>query len=947
MKKIMMILAALLGLSMFTGVTASEHNWKFVAAGDASTYAIDEDGSLWGWGWNEYGQLGLGTGSDERYGTPRQISSDKWVFVASGSSYTFFIKEDGTLWAAGLNTKGCQGVGDGQGHKELAQIGTDNNWKYVTATRFFGFSAMAIKTDGTLWAWGEGEMCALGLGGFANKTTPTQVGTDTDWVDVTIGAAHGMGIKEDGSLWMWGWNEKGQLAEMTEGTGSLFVKTPQQYGEDKNWVKTFAVGYSSYAIKTDGTLWAWGNNQDDLLFGYQSNDTTSIYTPRQVTAVEGKVLYISGCEQTRIVAVGENGVADKVYAWGSNNDGALGDGKGVSVDLAQDPISYVPVEVKLEANLKITQLASGQCYSNVLTDEGRIYAWGKNRGGQLGNLVPSDQMTFTTTPVLATEVVETEGVYTFDAENIPSGLNAAQKIVLIGEWGTDDFQALTSAIGNNSGFPPVGNKSIEEVDMSQAIIAADTRLYVPQGGNMYGVFSGCRSITTVKMPAAEQAANFTSLRSAFQNCEKLTAIDMSGCVNVTNITDAFFGCASLQTVDLSDCEKITAAESAFDKCMALETVILPKTIAVAKYMFGDCQALKTIDWSRFEGTETPVFANDLFQYVTDLKAITLLVPATAYDLFANDENWSKLNVQKAASTVPVEGEYIFDAANIPSSLADATIIRLRGEWGTSDFYTLTTTLGNNAGFPAAGNDVLQVVDMSGAMILAETSLNVTAGFSTAGVFSACRALTTVIMPDAEYAANFVNFKQAFQNCTALSDIDLSGCSGLTSIEDAFLYCKSLEKADLSSSTALTSTSGAFNGCELLSTVVLPSVFPFESNLFNDCFALSEIDWSRYEGTEAPTYVSSAFDAFDYSFGDITIKVPTVAYAAFKAHDKWSKFNIVELSGVNHVTNDLNVSRVVYNLKGQYVATLKPGIKANEILENGIYIIAGKKILVRK
>ena len=172
---------------------------------------------------------------------------------------------------------------------------------------------MAIKTDGTLWAWGEGEMCALGLGGFANKTTPTQVGTDTDWVSVTVGVAHGMGIKEDGSLWMWGWNERGQLADMTDGTGSLFVKKPQQYGEATDWVETFAVGYSSYAIKADGTLWAWGNNYDDLLYGYQSNDTTSIYTPRQVTSFEGKVISISGCENTRIVAVGENDIITKVY----------------------------------------------------------------------------------------------------------------------------------------------------------------------------------------------------------------------------------------------------------------------------------------------------------------------------------------------------------------------------------------------------------------------------------------------------------------------------------------------------------------------------------------------------------------------------------------------------------------------------------------------------------
>ena len=651
MKKIFTLLAAFIGLSMFMSATAYEHTWKFVTAGDGSTYAIDADGSLWGWGWNESGQLGLGAGSDERTAVPQQISAEKWAMVASGQAYTFFIKEDGTLWAAGDNSKGVQGVGDGQGHKTLTQIGTDNDWKYVTATRFFGHSAMAIKTDGTLWAWGEGETCALGLGGFANKTTPTQVGTDTDWVAVSLGVTHGMGIKADGSLWMWGWNERGQLADMTEGTGSSFVKTPKQFGEEKNWAKVFAVGQSSYAIKADGTLWAWGFNNDDLLFGYQSNDTTSIWTPRQVTAIEGKVEHISGCENTRIVGVGENGVITKVYAWGNNNDGALGDGKGVSIDLAQSPISYTPVEVKLEAGLKITQLASGQRYSNVLTEDGRIYAWGTNRAGQLGNLVARDQMTFSTTPLMSGEVVETDGTFTFDADNIPSAIASAKKLVLTGEWGTKDFQTLTLTIGNNAGFPPAGNTTIEEVDMSQITVEANTSMYVELGTSMNGVFQGCRSIKTVKMPAADQAANFVSLRSAFQNCSSLEAIDLTGCKNVSNFTDTFFGCAALKFADLSSCENITSSESLFDCCTSIETIVLPANVTIEKFFFGDCQALRLIDWSCFNGTEAPQFTTsvfwDVFQYINDLSVITLIVPDAAVELFTSDANWSRLNVKGA------------------------------------------------------------------------------------------------------------------------------------------------------------------------------------------------------------------------------------------------------------------------------------------------------------
>ena len=648
MKKFFTVLAVALSLSMFMSAMAYEHNWKFVAAGDGSTYAIDEDGSLWGWGWNEYGQLGLGTGSDERYGFPQKISEDKWIYATSGSSYSFFIKEDGTLWAAGLNTKGVQGTGTGTNNKELTQVGTDSDWKYVTATRWFGFTAIAIKTDGTMWAWGEGEMGALlCLGNFTNRTTPTKVGEDTDWVDATVGVAHGMAIKEDGTLWMWGWNERGQLSNMTDGTGSLFVKKPTQFGTDTDWVKTIAIGYASYAIKADGTLWAWGFNDDDFLFGEQTNDTTSIYTPRQVTSFEGKVISFGGCENTRIVGVGENGVISKVYAWGSNNDGALGDGKGKSIELALDPKSYSPVEVKLEAGLKITQIASGQRYSNVLTEDGRIYAWGSNRGGQLGNLVERDQMTFSASPILATEVVETEGTFTFDAENIPTAVASAKKLVLTGEWGTEDFQSLTTIIGNNAGMPTAGNTTIEEVDMSQITVAPNTSMYVELGNTKNGVFQGCRSIKTVKMPAADQVANFVSLRSAFQNCSSLEAIDLTGCINVTNFTDAFFGCSSLKYADISKCDKIAASESMFDKCTSIETIVMPKSLVIEKFFFGDDLALRLIDWSLFEG-DVPQFTTsvfwDVFQYINDLKVITLRVPDAAVELFNADANWSRLNV---------------------------------------------------------------------------------------------------------------------------------------------------------------------------------------------------------------------------------------------------------------------------------------------------------------
>ena len=234
-------------------------------------------------------------------------------------------------------------------------------------------------------------------------------------------------------------------------------------------------------------------------------------------------------------------------------------------------------------------------------------------------------------------------MYTIDAEEIPAQLSDAKKLILTGTWSQAKLQALSQAIGNNTGFPPVGNSTIEEIDMSQAKIEANTSTYLPTG---YGAFRGLKALVTVKMPAAEEAAHFNSLRSAFQNCTSLKNIDISDCVNVTNLTDAFFGSA-ITEVDLSKFNNITSCESAFDHCEKLISVKLPAKITLGKYLFGSNYSLATIDWSAYSGTEAPKMPSDLFQYVDeqkDLKNITLIVPDALVESFKAYADWAKLNV---------------------------------------------------------------------------------------------------------------------------------------------------------------------------------------------------------------------------------------------------------------------------------------------------------------
>lgn len=396
-------MCAVAACALFAGavsVNAEDYTWKSVTAGDATTWGIRSDGSLWSWGWNEKGQGGNGVSL--RTATPTLSDGNRvWKKAVGGKAYGFFLAEDGSLWAAGTATNGVQGTNDGVDHKVLTRIGTDNDWVDMACSRFWGYSAFAIKTNGTLWSWGENSAGQLGIGNTQAQTLPVQVGTDTDWKQVAAGVSSVLALKTDGSLWGWGLNMNGELFGY-EGRQS----SPVRLGSETDWEKVLVIEFRAYAVKKDGTLWAWGDNSRNLL-GFNTpteEESTSegnpvevvteprITKPTQVTAVEGEVLAVSGCENTLSVATGTDGIIEKVWMFGSNADGALGDGKGLGNGNKDIPFATVPVNPSLKSSLKFTSMSSGQNYTMMLTDDGDIWGWGCNRGGQLGDETPNDQL---------------------------------------------------------------------------------------------------------------------------------------------------------------------------------------------------------------------------------------------------------------------------------------------------------------------------------------------------------------------------------------------------------------------------------------------------------------------------------------------------------------------------------------------------------------------------
>src|SRR6266446_1878890 len=198
-----------------------------VALGDSHGVILASDGSLWVWGEEQSGWPALGLGKVESQACLRRLGTDtNWVDLAAGDSHTLALKADGTIWAWGENL-GWQ-LGDGTRTPRSTPVRSvpGNDWNQVAT----GLHCLAWKKDGTLWAWGNNWAGVLGDGSTNSSAVPVQVGSSTNWVKVWANNIESVGLQSDGSLWAWGhqllqFGPKGQL-----------VLVPTRLSADTNWV---------------------------------------------------------------------------------------------------------------------------------------------------------------------------------------------------------------------------------------------------------------------------------------------------------------------------------------------------------------------------------------------------------------------------------------------------------------------------------------------------------------------------------------------------------------------------------------------------------------------------------------------------------------------------------------------------------------------------------------
>ncbi len=253
-------LNAIVNISSPVQVGAST-NWSSVSESTFAYCSIKTDGTLWVWGTASSGKLGLNSITVNR-SSPTQVgSATNWSKVVGDYGSRFFaLKTDGTLWGWGNNTWGELGLGDRINRSSPTQV-AGTTWNNIWAGRTH---VMASKTDNTIWGWGYVAAGSLGNNSIVNRSSPVQVLSTIDWSKLVLGDYFTVGLKSNGTLWSWGGDTYGRLGLNSR---NVYRSSPTQIGSNTTWSNVFLEPGSSspIAIKTDGTLWVWGGYMGNLL----------------------------------------------------------------------------------------------------------------------------------------------------------------------------------------------------------------------------------------------------------------------------------------------------------------------------------------------------------------------------------------------------------------------------------------------------------------------------------------------------------------------------------------------------------------------------------------------------------------------------------------------------------------------------------------------------------
>jgi alpha-tubulin suppressor-like RCC1 family protein len=390
---------ALLLASQLGGVAAPDviSLW----GGARGTIILKSDGTVWTWGANSPGgKLGLGNAVTNRMLVPVEVHGAGNVdylhsisAIMGGEVHNVALRSDGTVWAWGFNFQG--GLGDGTTNDSALPVQTGLNAvpPLLNVTRLGGrtYFNLAVKSDGTVWAWGMGTSGQMGNGATTNCNSPVQVsnsqpgGAINNPKQISCGYTYGVALSTDGTVWTWGTGSHGELGNGTTG----FSYTPVQVTGLSN-VAAISSGWKhTLALKTNGTVWSWGLNlHGELGDGTGNNQSNAV----QVLNLSN-IVAVSGGDYNSI-ALRADGT---VWKWGVNDVGELGFGTndntapGVANDFVVHAFPAQIMTDKFGNGFSNVVMVSNRDYHNLaLKADGSLWMWGANDQGQCGDGTTND-----------------------------------------------------------------------------------------------------------------------------------------------------------------------------------------------------------------------------------------------------------------------------------------------------------------------------------------------------------------------------------------------------------------------------------------------------------------------------------------------------------------------------------------------------------------------------
>jgi alpha-tubulin suppressor-like RCC1 family protein len=351
-----------------------------VSGGRVHSLVRESDGSAWTWGSNGWGQLGDGTRTDRH--TPIQVKDSTGnaylqdvLRVAAGGEFSLALIDDPskTVRAWGQDFYGQ--LGDGASTKPLSELPVQvGGLTGVDAIAAGFWHALALKSNGEVWAWGRNNEGQLGDGTIVDRISPVQVSGLTAITAIAAGIDHGLALDGNGDIWAWGDNSEGQLGD---GTTTDRLTPVMVSGLSGVTIAAIGCGGShSLAVDSTGAVWAWGWNIDGQL---GDGTVTASSTPLQVSGISGVVAVAGG--DLHSVALRDSAC---LSAWGGNSDGQLGD--GTTAD------RFTPVKVKGPSRVK--DFAAGDFHGILRKSDENICTVGLNDGGQLGDGTTTDRSSY-------------------------------------------------------------------------------------------------------------------------------------------------------------------------------------------------------------------------------------------------------------------------------------------------------------------------------------------------------------------------------------------------------------------------------------------------------------------------------------------------------------------------------------------------------------------------